>query len=165
MGAGWDASAPSLFGAPPGDGPLLPWSWPEARLLGAHVYWLATVTPRGRPRTRPVWGVWLGDALLVSSGGLPGRDLRTCPELSAHLEDGDAAVIVEGVGELVTDDDERQRFCDAYDPKYGWSFRPTDVPGRVRDDDGTEGPVFALRPRVVLAWEPGFKRATRFSPR
>ena len=46
---------------------LLPWSWAEQRLIRAHDYWLATVTPDGAPHLMPVWAVWHTGALWFSS--------------------------------------------------------------------------------------------------
>jgi hypothetical protein len=117
------------------------WSWADARLRDAANYWIATTCPDGRPHSRPVWGVWLGDVLVFSNGSLIARNLDHDPRVTAHLESGDDVVILEGTAARVHADDElRARTKAAYDPKYHWEM-PV-------DDDG----LFVLRPHVVFGW-------------
>jgi hypothetical protein len=84
---------------------LLPWSWVEERLVAAPNYWIATVSPSGRPHVRPVDGVWVEDALCF--GGAPeaawARNLTTNPAISVNLASYNDAVILEGRAELITD--------------------------------------------------------------
>ncbi len=37
---------------------LLTWSHVVQRLTEAHTYWVVTTTPKGKPHTTPVWGIW-----------------------------------------------------------------------------------------------------------
>jgi len=47
---------------------LLAWSWADVGLAESRNYWVTSVTPKGRPHARPVWGVWLDGRLYFSSG-------------------------------------------------------------------------------------------------
>lgn len=80
------------------------WRHVEERLDAARVYWIATVGPGGRPRVRPVDGMFVDGVIYV--GGSPEtrwvRDLAENPQVSIHLDtlegdvviiDGDAAVL------------------------------------------------------------------------
>lgn len=122
------------------DGPPVDWSDVEARLRDAIVYWL--VTDAG---SRPVWGIWHDDRLLLSVGSrVLWKGLRASSKASAHLEDAHDVVIVEGSTATITDEAELARFCAVYNPKYRWDFTPT-----------TTGGIVELRPDVVLAWRAG----------
>lgn len=124
-----------LGGAP------LPWAWAEQRLLEARNYWICTVSPHGRPRARPVWGLWLDDAVMFSTGALIGRDVQHQPDITVHLDDGDECVIIEGTATLTDDEATRQAFVDAYGPKYEWDATLDffDV-------------LHVVRPRVAFGW-------------
>ena len=135
------SSRPRMFGGHP-EPRLLPWRWAEARLVSAGNYWVASTRPDGRPHCRPVWGVWLEGMLYFSTGSLIDDNLRANPEVTVHLESGDEAVIVEGVGEPVTDAALWRSFTAAYNPKYQWDFEP----GRIF------GGFWRVRPRVAFGW-------------
>jgi hypothetical protein len=124
-----------LGGAP------LPWAWAEQRLVEARNYWICTVAPNGRPRSRPVWGVWLDGTVMFSTGARLGRDVRGEPRVTVHLDDGDECVIIEGHVTVTDDVETRRSFIDAYDPKYEWqsSLEFVDV-------------VYVVRPEVAFGW-------------
>lgn len=124
---------------------LLPWSWAEERLAKSHNYWISTVSPDGRPHAMPVWGVWLDGALYFSTGARSrkARNMAADPRCVATTEYAGEAVIVEGVAEVVADEDELARFKAAYDAKYDW------------DIEVSEGPIFAVR----LATAFGFRES------
>jgi nitroimidazol reductase NimA-like FMN-containing flavoprotein (pyridoxamine 5'-phosphate oxidase superfamily) len=121
-------------------------SWEQARgLLGAaRNYWLSTAGPSGRPHAMPVWGIWLDEAVLFSTGrnSRKGRDLTANPEVVIHLESGDDVVILEGAVEEVTDPAVLARFADAYEVKY--QFRP--------ETADPQDATYAVRPRVAFTW-------------
>jgi hypothetical protein len=131
---------PDLPDAYRGAAPL-PWAWAEQQLLDARTYWITTVAPDGRPRARPVWGVWLDDTVMFSTGALVGRDVRAEPRVTVHLESGDECVIVEGTVRVADDEASRLAFIAAYDPKYEWtsSLEYVDV-------------VYVVHPRVAFGW-------------
>lgn len=154
------ASSPILFGHRTPSGELLPWEWAERRLVEARNYWIATTRPDGRPHNRPLWGVWLDSSFLFSTGSLAQHNLRWNDAVTVHLEDGDAALIVEGCAHPETDPAALQRMCDAYGPKYDWPMTPAD--DGIRDGDGAGGPVFRVLPDVVFGWDSGFRTQTRW---
>jgi general stress protein 26 len=133
----------------------LDWSWVTDQLERSRNYWICTAASDGRPHAAPVWGLWLDGAVLWStdSASRKARDLRANPAVVVHLESGDEAVMLEGTVEMAREPDLLQRFADRYDAKY--QFRPDPSP-----EDG----IYALWPKVVLAWtEKDFPNtATRF---
>ena len=133
---------------------LLPWSWAAERLEAARNYWIGTARSDGSPHAAPVWGLWIGDAVVFSTSpaSRKGRNLVRDPRVAVHLESGDEVVIVEGEVERVALDESG---VDAYEAKYG--FRP---------EPGSPGGLwFAVRPRIAYAWlESDYPRtATRFA--
>jgi hypothetical protein len=126
-------------------GETLSWDWARERLEAAQDYWLTTVSAQGRPASRPVWGAWLDDSLLLSVGSVTvWRNFRGGPEASVNLPDSRDVVIVEGTLRLVDSDIVKAQFIEIYNPKYSWNFTLDTV-----------GSVFVLDPRVVLAWTAG----------
>lgn len=138
----------------------LTWREIEARLRDAPNYWLSTVTPGGRPHTRPVDGVWVDGALVF--GGSPDtrwvRNMQANPAISVHLS-GDDVVILDGTVALVVDENHAlvHPTAAAQQAKYPQYF-PPDQPIPFR-------PFWMLRPVVAYAWSlTGFpKRATRWT--
>ncbi len=130
-----------VLGAKSGRG-LLPWSWANERLTKAHNYWLATTRPDGAPHVMPIWGVWLDDAFYFSTGwrSRKTRNLAANPRCVVCPERGDEAVIVEGVAKQVSDPSVLKQFVELYNAKYEWNLDPS------------EGPVYAVRPRVAFAF-------------
>ena len=134
---------------------LLSWDRVAARLTDAHHYWLATVRPDGRPHVVPLDGLWIDDVWYF--GGRPTtvkhRNLLSNPNAALHLEDGEAAVIVEGTCAIVTPPEEMaERLAATSKQKYG---------------DGPPASVYltgvwALTPVRVLAWGDLTVDATRF---
>jgi len=159
------ASAPILYGSRSTGTELLDWSWARERLTSATTYWIATVRPDGRPHCRPVWGVWLEGAVWFSTGSLAGRNLVHNDAITVHLDDGDAALIVEGRAARVRDRTELESMCEVYGPKYDWPMHPTGVdtenPG-IGDDHGANGPVFRVNPDTVFGWTTGMGTPTRW---
>jgi hypothetical protein len=113
----------------------LPWRWAEERLTRARNYWLVATLSDGRPRARPVWGIWLERAFWFDSGSSVAILARD-PRIEIHLESGDEVVILSG-----TDQAERARFLDAYNPKYRWNWEPPAPPA-----------LYVLRPEKALGW-------------
>ena len=93
-----------------------------------------------RPRLAPV--------------GLGDRAPSACPERA------DEADILEGVAEQVTDLALLRRVAAVFSDKYQWPLEPTGE--GVRDQHGNAGPVFAVHPRVVFAWNEFPQDATRW---
>jgi hypothetical protein len=137
------------YSIPTGEEGLLPWSHVEQRLESARNYWLATTRPDGRPHVKPLWAVWVDDALYFD--GAPttrwARNLATNPAATVHLESGEDVVILEGtVEDLTTDAELGARVAAAYSAKYGLALVDPILP-----QPATRG-IFRLRPRLALAW-------------
>jgi hypothetical protein len=128
------------------DVPAIPWEDVEARLADEDAYWLITVPPRGVPAPRPVWGVWLDERLLLSVGSRSHWSaLEVHPEVAVHLGDPLHVVVLEGLAHRGSGGPAYfQRFVDAYNAKYDWSFK-ADEPMVV---DG----LIEVTPTTVLAW-------------
>ena len=135
---------PSGYGIHSEEDCLVPWSDAVERLEEARNYWVGTTRPDGSPHAMPVWGVWLDDSLVFSSGSTSRktRNLARDPRVVVHLESGDDVVIVEGIAERVTDEAELRRIGDNYSAKYDFAFDPT----------GPDHPVFRVRPSIAYAW-------------
>jgi nitroimidazol reductase NimA-like FMN-containing flavoprotein (pyridoxamine 5'-phosphate oxidase superfamily) len=119
---------------------LLPWSWATERLLKTHNYWISTARPDGRPHTMVVWGVWLDDRFYFSTGkeSRKARNLSANPNCVVCTDRADEAVVVEGVAAEVKDKSLVKKVLKIYEPKYKWEM------------DGSEGPFFAVTPKVVF---------------
>jgi nitroimidazol reductase NimA-like FMN-containing flavoprotein (pyridoxamine 5'-phosphate oxidase superfamily) len=135
------------------------WSHVEERLGAARVYWIATVGAGGRPRVRPVDGMYVDGVIYV--GGSPEtrwvRDVAANPQVSVHLDtlEGDV-VIVEGDAEVLqrNSDPFAERLAAASRakyPEYGMTAAQFKGPGPI-----------AIRPRKVVAWTNFMKDPTRF---
>jgi hypothetical protein len=155
-GSGPTASRPHIpeYGVPQSEEGMLPWSYVTGRLEQSPNYWVCTTRPDGRPHAVPVWGVYV-DGTLYISGGPQVRWVRNLEQnraIAVHLEDGTEAVILEGVGDRLTSDSIDpgllKRLGDAYQAKYETEFGL---------------PVWAVRPRLVLAWTKFPADCTRWS--
>lgn len=143
---------PAEYGTP---GTLLDWPPIERRLTAAKRYWLSTTRPDGRPHAVPVDGLWLDRTMYF--GGSPRtvtqRNLAHNRAVVVHLEDANAAVIVEGECEVVVPDEELvQRLLATSTGKYGYA--PPAAAYRAG--------VWTLAPARVLAWTDLPVDATRF---
>jgi hypothetical protein len=143
-------SLPSSYGSPDR---LLDWPSVEQRLIDSPHYWLATVRRDGSPHVIPIDGIWLDGCHF---GGDPStvhiRNLRRDGRATLHLEDGESAVIVEGIAEWTTPSKTvAQRLAKASTAKYGYSQAASYLTG-----------VWRLRPVKVLAWTTLYVDATRF---
>jgi len=119
---------------------LLPWSWAEERLSGAHTYWLATTRPDGRPHVMPVWGLWWHGAFYFSTGEntVKAQNLAANPHCVVCPARGDEAVILEGTVELLPASPRLQVLWEAYQKKYAWDMKGS--------------PFYAVRPRSVFGF-------------
>ena len=137
---------------------LLDWAYVDERMEASRNYWISTTRPDGRPHAAPVWGVWFEGVIYFGTArdSRKARNLRANPEMVVHLESGDDCVILEGVAQEVEDSSLRRRVGRAYAAKYG-----LDAVG-----EAGASPLYALRPRVALAWrESDFPvSATRWRP-
>jgi hypothetical protein len=144
------------YGLPEDEDGLLDWTYAEERLRESRHYWLATVSPGGKPHVTAVWGVWVDGAAYF--GGGPevrwAKNLRANPRIVVHLEPGDRVVMIEGDAQLTggEGDPEVLAVQDAYQEKY---------------DMRHPAPFWRVRPEIAFGWTDFTKDATRweFRPR
>jgi len=142
---------------------LLPWKWAKERLEKGRTYFISTADPTGKPHVMPVWGIWLNDVFLFSTGGKSrkARNLSGNPRCSivtdidfkgrAKKDDIKDTVIVEGVADVVDDLRIRKKFSALYEEKYAW------------DMEGFAEPIYRVRPNVVFGFADQFAQtATRW---
>lgn len=140
-------------------GGTVAWQEAAAQLEAARNYWVASLRADGLPHTRPVWGVWIDQRLLLSAGGgyWMLRNLRGHDQMSAHPEAAEGlVVVVEGRAAPVVEDDHLDRAITAYNAKYDWDIKVDEFIGG-----------FELEPARVFAWRTGDRDfhdydATRF---
>ena len=114
----------------------------------AEAYWLATVTPGGRPHVVPIWGVMVHDELFLETGApdtIKNRNLAVNPEVAVHLDGINDAIIVRGVGEATKPDRPLgEALAAAFTAKYK-GYDPT-------PDSWDRGGLYRVAPRTILAW-------------
>ncbi len=148
---------PEEYGVPCTEDGMVAWDWVVERLGRARNYWVCTASPNGRPHAVPVWAAWLDGTLYFD--GHPqtrwGRNLQSNPAISVHLESGDEVVILEGGVEDIAqlDRDRADRLAQLFAGKYEQAPNP---------DDWVARGLFALRPRLVLAWSEFPKTLTKW---
>ena len=134
------------------------WSHIEDRLTRDRVYWVATAGPDGRPRVRPVDGLYLDRVIYV--GGSPKtrwvRDVKASPLVSVHLDGLDEVVMIDGDAEVLGDvgAELAARLAAASNAKFP-EYKMTAASYR-------SGGVIAIRIRQVVAWTDITKDPTRF---
>jgi hypothetical protein len=118
------------------------------RLGGATAYWLATVTPGGRPHVVPIWGVLVGNELYLETGApqtAKNRNLAASAEVAVHLDDADDVVILRGRAmPIAPPPDLGQALATAFHAKYP-GYEPTAAAW-------ADGGLVRVEPRTVLAW-------------
>jgi len=134
------------------------WGHIEDRFAADRVYWVATVGPDGRPRVRPIDGVYVDGAIYV--GGSPQtrwvRELADNPHVSVHLDGVEDVIILDGEAEVMTtvEDDLAERLAEASNakfPEYGMTAAVYRSRGAI-----------AIRPRKVISWTDITANPTRF---
>lgn len=141
----------------------LPWGEVRDQLVGADVYWVVASANR-TPHPRPVWGIWLDDALLLSIGSpVVLRAVRTAPDVAVHVGGATDVVIVTGHADVLDagygdDAADMARVLAVYDEKYEWDYSIEEY-----------GPLTLVAPREVIAWRSegwagrdGFRRGGRW---
>lgn len=147
------ASRPHIpgYGLPKSTKGLMEWGQVEERLEASKHYWFATTSPGGKPHVNAIWGVWVNGALY--SGGGPevrwAKNLDADPRIAVHLEDGEKVVIVEGMAERTSteDDNEVKAVKEAYKKKYEFDH---------------PAPFWRITPALAFAWTRFDRDATRF---
>lgn len=133
-----------IAGAAEGKG-VLSWAWVARKMSRCRTFWLATIhaglhSGQGRPHVMPVWGVWLDDAFFFSTGrkSRKGQNLAANPACTIANDDGEEAVVVEGLAIQVEDATALERIATAYQNKY--KMDPRDM----------GEPIFRVKPSRVF---------------
>jgi hypothetical protein len=149
-------SPPETYGVPQSGGEWIPWEHVIGRLSDSSAYWLATVTPAGRPHVVPVWGCVIEGHLFLETGD-PGtvknRNLAANAEVVVHLDDVDDAVIVRGHAQAFIPGPLGPLVAAAMHAKYR-EYDPA-------PDSWDAGGMYEVIPRTVLAWK-AMPTATRW---
>jgi nitroimidazol reductase NimA-like FMN-containing flavoprotein (pyridoxamine 5'-phosphate oxidase superfamily) len=143
-----------ILGADEGKG-LLRWDWVASKMQRCRTFWLSTThANHGRPHVMPVWGVWLDDAFFFSTGrkSRKGQNLAANPACTIANDNGEEAVIIEGLATPVEDSAALKRIAAVYKKKY------------KLDPRSMNEPIFIVRPSTVFGFiEKSFpKSATRW---
>jgi hypothetical protein len=146
---------PAVYGIPSDRRGLLGWSHVEQRMSEAKVYWIATVSPDGRPHATPVDGLWRDGSLYFS--GHPQtrrqRNLAANPAVCVHLESGTDVVTMNGSAHRITvDPDLAEQLAADSRAKYGYGSADLYL-----DND-----VCVFRPVEAFAWSQFPKDMTRW---
>ena len=141
-------SPPRSYGVPRSGGRFVEWAHVIERLDRAEAYWLATVTPDGRPHAVPIWGVLVGAELYLETGApetIKNRNLTRNPAVEVHLDGVNDAVIVRGTAAPVRPKRSLEtRLIRAFHAKY---------PGYEPERGGWDhGGLIRVVPSTVLAW-------------
>jgi nitroimidazol reductase NimA-like FMN-containing flavoprotein (pyridoxamine 5'-phosphate oxidase superfamily) len=131
-----------IVGTEEGKG-LLPWAWVARKMNRCRTFWLATIhAGHGRPHVMPVWGVWLDDAFFFSTGrkSRKGQNLAANPACTIANDDGEEAVIVEGLATPAEDAAALERIATAYKKKY------------KMDPRSMGEPIFRVQPSRVFGF-------------
>jgi hypothetical protein len=134
------------------------WNHVEDRLRADRLYWLTAIGGDGRPRVRPIDGLYLEGAIYVGGSGETRwvHDVAANPAVSIHLDGTDDVVLVEGDAEVLTklDVDLAERLAAASNakfPEYGMTA-----------DFYRRNGAIAIRLRKVIAWTDITRDPTRF---
>lgn len=141
-------SPPPSYGVPRSGGQFVAWAHVIDRLERAEAYWLATVTPAGRPHAVPIWGVLLDGELYLETGApetRKNRNLERNPHVVVHLDGVTDAVIVRGTASFV-------RPAPALEAKLAAAFTAK-YPGYEPEPGGWDaGGLARVVPSTLLAW-------------
>ena len=119
--------------------------------------YLGTVRPDGRPHVTPLIGVWVDDAIHVTTGAHERKALNIAANPHCVVTTGTNAlhggldVVVEGDAVRLTDDASLGRVAEAYVAKYGEEWRFTVEDGVFVHEAG-EALVFRIAPETAFGF-------------
>lgn len=143
------------------DNPIseVPWEYVEEKLTNAKHYWMCSVRPNGRPHVVPRWAVYL-DGRLYYDGSPETRHARNIvenPNVTVNLEDGQKAIILEGI--TVPAPKPTPEFAQRLAAAFHKYAEDGYTPEATQWD---EGGLFVFTPRQCLAWTVFFENPTKF---
>jgi hypothetical protein len=134
------------------------WSHVEDRLRTDRVYWLTAIGGDGRPRVRPIDGLYLEGVIYVGGSGETRwvHDVAVNPSVSLHLDGTDDVVLIEADAEVLDrlDDELAERLAAASNAK----FPEYEMSAAFYHRSG----AIAIRLRKVIAWTDITRDPTRF---
>ncbi len=143
------------------DKPVSYLNWDEvaARLTESMHYWICSVRPDGRPHVVPRWCVYV-DGKIYYDGSPETRhaiNIASNPNVTVHLENGQEAVILEGISKPSEKPSPEfgKRLSQAYKKykEYGYT------PGPHSWD---QGGLYEFTPRQCIAWSKFNEDPTKF---
>ncbi|HZT96824.1 MAG TPA: pyridoxamine 5'-phosphate oxidase family protein [Chloroflexota bacterium] len=147
-----------LFTAGSEDVSPLPWEEGQKRIAENRIYWLTTVRPSGRPHTRPVLAVWVGDALYTTSSASArkGRNLEANPSCSVAVMAEDMHIVLEGEASRVTSETRLEQVAQAYRDKYSWPVSIVEggfeAPYAAPAAGASPYQPYEITPSIVFGW-------------
>lgn len=146
----------------------VPTGWAQARadLQDAHVYWLSTVRPGGRPHVTPLLGIWLDGALYFCTGSTERKAKNLAQNPHCVLTTGRNTLdgldlVVEGEAARVSDETELRSVADTYESKYGPRLTAPGGTWFGLGDAIRDGNALVYRVDPLTAF--GFAKGTSFS--
>lgn len=111
---------PEGYGVPKTGEGMLSWDWVHERMSNALIYWIGTIQSGNRPHLMPNWGAWVDNYVLFGThpATLKARNLERNPNISIGVQEGQHAVIIEGVVGVTMSKDLLARMDDEYERKY-----------------------------------------------
>ncbi|MET9078325.1 pyridoxamine 5'-phosphate oxidase family protein [Streptomyces sp. NPDC004232] len=114
------------------------------RLEAERDVWLSTAHPDHGPHQLPLWFLWDGRVIWMSTGATSAtaRNVQAEPRVRLALPDTFDVVLLQGEAEAFSDREVPAGAAEAYTGKFGWDPRAED------------GPFVYLRvvPKTVRAW-------------
>ena len=134
------------------------WSHVEERLAADRLYWLAAVGADGRPRVRPIDGLYLDGVIYVGGSGETRwvHDVEANAAVSIHLDGTDDVVLIEGDAAVLgtVDAELAERLAAASNAKF--------PEYRMKAAFYQRNGAIAIRLRKVIAWTDITRDPTRF---
>ncbi|TDD00160.1 pyridoxamine 5'-phosphate oxidase [Nonomuraea deserti] len=114
------------------------------RLERERDIWVASAAADGVPYLVPLWFVWHGQAVWLSTRATnpTGRNLRNGGRTRLALADTQDVVLIDGVVKAFAAHEVAEAAAGTFGKKYGWDPRKEDVPYAF----------FEVRPRTIQAW-------------
>ncbi len=122
---------------------VLSWTWVAKKMTPCRTFWLSTIhASHARPHVMPLWGVWVDDAFYFSTGrkSRKGQNLTANSACTIANDNGEEAVIVEGLATQVNDAAVLERVASVYQKKY------------KMDPRSMGEPIYRVQPRRVFGF-------------
>ena len=135
------------------------WQTVHGHLMESQAtYWLATVSPDGRPHIRPILAVWVEGRLYFCAGERTrkAKNLALNAQCAVTVEHEPLDLVVEGIAAKVRDAATIQGVADVYASVYEWRVTVRD--GAFHDTEGapTAGPppydVYEVAPTTAFGF-------------